>query len=66
VKLTGEIRRADLSGRTMRDADDPLAMTRRSVRARTLVLLRWMAVGGQSATVLFVQFFLGFDVELAA
>jgi len=50
----------------MRDADDPLAMTRRSVRARTLVLLRWMAVGGQSATVLFVQFFLGFDVELAA
>lgn len=50
----------------MSDADDPLAMTQRSVRARTLVLLRWMAVVGQSTTVLFVQFFLGFELELAA
>lgn len=50
----------------MGGADDPLAIVDRRVRARTLVLLRWMAVAGQASTVLFVQFVLGFDVALAA
>jgi two-component system, sensor histidine kinase RegB len=36
------------------------------VRLRTLILLRWLAVFGQTATVLFVQFGLGFDVWLGA
>jgi len=36
------------------------------VRLRTLVVLRWLAVIGQTATVLFVQVVLGFDVWLFA
>ncbi len=36
------------------------------VRLRTLVLLRWLAIAGQTAAVLFVQFGLGFDVPLGA
>ena len=33
-------------------------------RLRTLMTLRWLAVGGQTAAVLFVNFVLGFDVPL--
>lgn len=33
-------------------------------RLRTLTTLRWLAVGGQTAAVLFVNFVLGFDVPL--
>ncbi|MBU6373124.1 MAG: ActS/PrrB/RegB family redox-sensitive histidine kinase [Alphaproteobacteria bacterium] len=36
------------------------------VRLRTLVLLRWLAIGGQSGAALFVQLVLGFDVPLGA
>lgn len=36
------------------------------VRLRTLVVLRWMAILGQTFTVLFVQSFLNFDVWLFA
>jgi len=36
------------------------------VRLRTLVLLRWMAVAGQTAAIVYVRFGLGFDVPLAA
>ena len=35
-------------------------------RLRTLVSLRWMAIAGQAAAVLFVQYGLGFDLPLAA
>ena len=45
--------------------DDPLSVAERRVRARMLVLLRWMAVGGQTATVIFVEFGLGYDLDLA-
>jgi two-component system sensor histidine kinase RegB len=37
----------------------------RRVRQRTLIMLRWLAVGGQSAVVLAVYFGLGFDLPLA-
>jgi len=33
-------------------------------RLRTLVTLRWLAVAGQTAAVVFVQFILGFDLPL--
>jgi two-component system, sensor histidine kinase RegB len=36
------------------------------VRLRTLVLLRWLAIAGQTAAVLFVRFGLGFDLPLGA
>ncbi len=36
------------------------------VRLRTLILLRWMAVAGQSAAVLVVHFALGFNLPLGA
>lgn len=36
------------------------------VRLRTLVLLRWLAIAGQTATVLFVEAGLGFDLPLGA
>ena len=39
---------------------------RARLRQRNLVFLRWLAVGGQSAAVLFVHFGLGFDTPLAA
>jgi len=39
---------------------------RARLRQRNLVLLRWLAVAGQSAAVLFVHFGLGFDTPLAA
>jgi two-component system sensor histidine kinase RegB len=35
-------------------------------RLRTLVSLRWMAIGGQAAAVLFVRYVLNFDLPLAA
>jgi two-component system sensor histidine kinase RegB len=35
-------------------------------RLRTLVSLRWMAIGGQAGAVLFVHFVLGFHLPLAA
>lgn len=35
-------------------------------RLRTLVSLRWMAIAGQTAAVLFVHYGLGFDLPLAA
>jgi two-component system sensor histidine kinase RegB len=36
------------------------------VRLRTLVLLRWAAIAGQTSAVLLVEFGLGFDLNLAA
>jgi two-component system sensor histidine kinase RegB len=36
------------------------------VRLRTLILLRWLAIGGQSAAAVFVELVLGFDVPLGA
>lgn len=54
-------------------ADDPARETLRSVgsafgrtRLRTLVSLRWMAIAGQAAAVLFVYYVLRFDLPLAA
>nr|WP_314255983.1 ActS/PrrB/RegB family redox-sensitive histidine kinase [uncultured Devosia sp.] len=42
----------------------PLPSTWRPLRLQTLVLLRWLAVGGQAFGVLFVAFGLGFQVPL--
>lgn len=36
------------------------------VQLRTLVLLRWLAVAGQTAALIYVRFGLGFEVQLAA
>jgi two-component system, sensor histidine kinase RegB len=36
------------------------------VQLRTLVLLRWMAVAGQTAALLYVRYALGFEVPMAA
>ena len=36
------------------------------VQLRTLVLLRWLAVGGQTAALIYVRFGLGFELPLAA
>lgn len=38
----------------------------RRVRLRTLILLRWMAVAGQTAALVYVNFGLGFEAPLAA
>jgi two-component system sensor histidine kinase RegB len=34
------------------------------IRLRTLVLIRWIAIGGQAAALLVVQFFLGFELPI--
>jgi two-component system sensor histidine kinase RegB len=34
------------------------------LRLRTLVMLRWLAVGGQTATILIVHFFAGFELPI--
>ncbi|MCG8442090.1 MAG: ActS/PrrB/RegB family redox-sensitive histidine kinase [Caulobacterales bacterium] len=47
-------------------ADPAGAAVERRVRLRTLLMLRWLAVIGQTTTVLIVQFGLGFDVDLPA
>jgi len=44
----------------------PAPPRRGVIRLRTLVLLRWIAVAGQAATVVVVQFGLGFALPLAA
>jgi two-component system sensor histidine kinase RegB len=50
---------------TMIQADGlPLPSTWRPLRLQTLVLLRWLAVGGQTIGVLFVAFGLGFPLPL--
>ena len=50
---------------TMTQADGlPLPSTWRRLRLQTLVLLRWLAVGGQTIGVLFVAFGLGFPLPL--
>jgi two-component system sensor histidine kinase RegB len=50
---------------TMTQADGlPLPSTWRPLRLQTLVLLRWLAVGGQAIGVLFVAFGLGFPLPL--
>ena len=50
---------------TMIQADGlPLPSTWRPLRLQTLVLLRWLAVGGQTFGVLFVLFGLGFPLPL--
>lgn len=50
---------------TMIQADGlPLPSTWRPLRLQTLVVLRWLAVGGQAAGVLFVYFGLGFPLPL--
>ena len=46
--------------------DDGQAPLFGRVRLRTLVVLRWMAVGGQSAAILFVQYGLGFNLPIIA
>ncbi len=52
--------------------DRPAAPTRQDsqpperLRLRTLILLRWLAIGGQLATLLIVRFALGFDFPLLA
>ncbi len=43
----------------------PLADPNR-VRLRTLILLRWLAVGGQTLSILFVRFVLGFEFPYLA
>ncbi|OYX36427.1 MAG: hypothetical protein B7Y99_01425 [Caulobacterales bacterium 32-69-10] len=40
------------------------AQARRGLRLRTLFMLRWAALAGQTAAVLWVQFVLGFDLPL--
>jgi two-component system sensor histidine kinase RegB len=40
------------------------AQPRERLRLRTLILLRWVAIGGQMATLLIVRFALGFDFPL--
>lgn len=40
------------------------AHARRGLRLRTLLMLRWAALAGQTAAVLWVQFILGFDLPL--
>ena len=42
----------------------PLPSTWRPLRLQTLVLVRWLAVGGQAIGVLFVAFGLGFPLPL--
>lgn len=42
----------------------PLPSTWRPLRLQTLVLIRWLAIGGQAIGVLFVAFGLGFSVPL--
>src|SRR5215217_7328854 len=50
---------------TMIQADGlPLPSTWRPLRQQTLVVLRWLAVVGQTIGVLFVQFGLGFPLPL--
>jgi len=44
----------------------PLPSTWRPLRLETLVLLRWLAIGGQTIGVLFVAFGLGFPLPLPA
>ena len=39
------------------------AFDRPGVRVRTLVGLRWIAIGGQLATLLFVGFYLGYPLR---
>ena len=46
--------------------EDPLAPVERRLRLRTLVLLRWIAVAGQTAAVLFTTILLGFEFPLPA
>jgi two-component system sensor histidine kinase RegB len=43
----------------------PVATRRGGVRMRTLVRIRWIAIAGQSAAVLFVRFVLGFETPMA-
>src|SRR6202012_5006447 len=40
------------------------AQARRGLRLRTLVLLRWVAIGGQTATVLWVAFVMHLNVPV--
>lgn len=49
---------------TMQADGLPLPSTWRPLRLETLVLLRWLAVGGQTIGVLFVAFGLGFPLPL--
>lgn len=50
---------------TMNHADGlPLPSTWRPLRLQTLVLIRWLAVGGQAIGLLFVAFGLGFPLPL--
>jgi two-component system, sensor histidine kinase RegB len=56
----------ELSGPAPAHHKDSIWRASGRVRLRTLVVLRWMAIVGQTVTVLFVQTFLGFDVWLFA
>jgi two-component system sensor histidine kinase RegB len=53
---------ADSSPETLKSVGSAFGRT----RLRTLVSLRWMAIGGQAGAVLFVHFVLGFHLPLAA
>jgi two-component system sensor histidine kinase RegB len=62
----------DDAGRADRSAQERLApapsawTSEGRVRLRTLVLLRWLAIAGQTGAALFVQLVLGFEVPLGA
>ena len=48
----------------MLPGESPVA--RRGLSLRTLIILRWMAIAGQTAAVLFVHYVLQFELPLAA
>jgi len=49
---------------TTRSAAEPLRGARGRVRLRTLVLIRWIAIAGQTLTILLVHFGLGYPLPL--
>jgi two-component system sensor histidine kinase RegB len=63
--LTGSISRSLATPFAMRWSGSFWAAPSR-VRLRTLIFIRWLAIAGQTAALLFVQFGLGFKLPLAA
>jgi len=56
------VRRAEATQAALKNVGSAFGRT----RLRTLISLRWMAIGGQAAAVLFVHFILAFELPLAA
>ncbi|HXK54849.1 MAG TPA: hypothetical protein PK405_09200, partial [Hyphomicrobiales bacterium] len=54
-----------MTGTNSTSLDDLLKPNRRHLRLQTLVRLRWLAVAGQTASVLVVYFGLGFKLPIA-